>query len=154
MKIETALRLQALLDGELSESEVREVQSCVDREPEVRALLGELRRVRDAMVEGEVTRSLPESREFFWSKVERSIVATANSPGAPVRRAGWLRWAALVIPALATVALALFLVMPSLHAPGPKAASRTDIESPCEDLSSFSFRSEAEGMNVVWISLN
>lgn len=154
MTTETALRLQAWLDGELSGPEAREVQSWLDREPETQALLRELRGVRDAMAEGEVTRRLPESREFFWSKVERSIAATTTSPSVPDRIGGWPRWAVLVIPALATIVLVLFLVMPSLNDAGPTAASRTDIESPCDDLSSFSFRSEAEGMNVVWISVN
>ncbi len=67
------LKLQALLDGELPEAEASEATNWLARDREAAALMEELRNTRDALAGFEAEVRLPESREFFWSKVEREI---------------------------------------------------------------------------------
>src|SRR5438445_3348784 len=74
MNYEDQLKLQAYLDGELPEAEAREVANWLAQDREAVALHAELRNTRQAMVGLEVGIELPESREFFWSKIEREIL--------------------------------------------------------------------------------
>src|SRR6267378_6728212 len=73
MDYDAQLKLQAYLDGELPEAEAREVANWLARDREAAALHTELRNTRQALVGFEVGVELPESREFFWSKIRREI---------------------------------------------------------------------------------
>ena len=73
MDYDAQLKLQAFLDGELPEAEASEVANWLARDREAAALLEELRNTRDALAGFEAGIQLPESREFFWSKVQREI---------------------------------------------------------------------------------
>src|SRR5437667_753153 len=73
MNYDAQLKLQAYLDGELPEAEARAVANWLAQDREAVALFGELRNTRQALVGVEVGVTLPESREFFWSKIEREI---------------------------------------------------------------------------------
>src|SRR5262249_32066473 len=99
MDYEAQLKLQAHLDGELPDAEAREVSNLLARDREAVALYGELRNTRQALVGHEVGVSLPESREFFWSKIEREL-RRLERPETPVRPApllsAWRKW---LIPA-------------------------------------------------------
>ena len=110
MDFEKQLKLQAYLDGELPEGERRAVESSLAQDAEAVALLAELQHTNAALAvfEGEI--KLPESREFFWSKIEREI---RRQEPAPQREAqpSWLSgWRRLFVPASAVAALVLLLV--------------------------------------------
>ena len=76
MEYDAQLKLQAWLDGELPEAEAKEVAKWVAQDPEAALLQGELKNTRQALAAGEKPMQLPESREFFWSKIEREISRT------------------------------------------------------------------------------
>ena len=106
MDFEAQLKLQAFLDGELRDVERREIAERLARDPEAKALLGELRMTRETVKSFEEGVTLPESREFYWSKIERHLrqpeVTAAESKvaaGAMV----WLR--RLLLPATALGAI-------------------------------------------------
>ncbi|PWU07990.1 MAG: hypothetical protein C5B50_30485, partial [Verrucomicrobia bacterium] len=112
MDYERQLKLQSFLDGELSEGEKREVANWLAQDKEATALLGELRNTRSAMVGFEIGLELPESREFFWSKVSRQIEALEPEP-AVSSSPSWLRFLRRVLvptAAIAALVLAAFLV--------------------------------------------
>src|SRR6185369_4424628 len=73
MEYQNQLKLQSYLDEELPEDEAREVANWLARDQEAVALLTELRQTRQAVTGFEDGIRLPESREFFWSKIEREI---------------------------------------------------------------------------------
>src|SRR5438445_6994113 len=73
MDYDKQLKLQAFLDEELSEAEAREVASWLAQDQEMTLLLAELRNTRQAVSRFEAGIRLPESREFYWSKIEREI---------------------------------------------------------------------------------
>src|SRR5438045_3337750 len=95
MDYDAQLKLQSYLDGELPEAQAREVANWLAQDREAVALLGELRNTRQALVGVEIGIELPESREFFWSKIERDIQREEQT--APAARrvplfSGWMRF--------------------------------------------------------------
>ena len=70
MNSELEIKLQAFLDGELPESQAREVRNLIQESSDARALLEELTWTKAVLEEGEANVTLPESREFYWSKIE------------------------------------------------------------------------------------
>jgi negative regulator of sigma E activity len=73
MKDDIKLQLQAYLDGELSERESHKISEQLIQDSEAKAMLAELKFIKDAMRGNEPELKLPESREFYWSKIQREI---------------------------------------------------------------------------------
>jgi len=73
MDYEVQLKIQAYLDGELPETEAREIANLLAKDKEAVALHSELRNTRQSLSGFEVGVELPESRDFFWSKIKRDI---------------------------------------------------------------------------------
>ena len=148
MDYDAQLKLQAFLDGELPEAETNEVANWLARDKEATALLAELRNTRKAMVGFEIEVELPESREFFWSKIEREIqrlepVAPAREPA---RFLTFLR--SLVAPAAAVAVL----VIAGFIALGPKAGTSSGAETAFADSGAFTYHDYAAGATLVWLS--
>jgi anti-sigma factor RsiW len=129
MDYEAQLKLQAYLDGELPENEQREVANWLARDQEAVALLGELRQTRKAMAGFEDGIRLPESREFYWSKIRREIErqepVRPQAPPAVSLLARLRRW---LVPAagVATVILAGLLMLPSSDRTAPMETALAD----------------------------
>src|SRR6185437_12828533 len=109
---ETELEVQACLDRELSGGAMRTVEDLLSRDVEARALFEELRTTKSLVAENELEQKLPESREFFWSGIERRIKADEGlrrtAEVSEGRATSWLRFLA---PAGALGALAIFVGM-------------------------------------------
>ena len=153
---DTELKLQALLDGELSAGDATRIGDLVARDPEARSLIEELKATRTLLHGNEPDLQVPEGREYYWSKIRRQIELeeqrAAMADGGEGVPAWWLRFLA---PAGVLLALAVFIAV-SLRSPegGPPVLAMDDgheIETPLEETSSFSFRSEAAAMTVVWV---
>jgi len=150
MNHEFQLKLQAYLDGELAAREAKDFETQLQAAPEAQALLAELRSTRTALQGNEPECSLPETREFYWSKIERAILAEEKSVGRHTNpfTLGWLfrYW-----PQLSGAgAAALLLMIAALLA--PSRGVWEDIENPLAESSTFTFRSEPDRMTLVWIS--
>jgi hypothetical protein len=127
------LELQAWLDGE---GPAPEAQSF-DRE-----LMAQLQAVKGALAGNEMARSVPETREFYWSKIEREIQRQAPAP----RQAFWPRWLA---PLAGFGALACLLVL----AANPFAPAAFDEASSAgEGMEAITFHDRSAGMTVVWVT--
>lgn len=151
MTTEFKLKLQAWLDGELTPREARAVEAQVQALPEAQALLAELRFTRATLRENEPQYTLPESREFYWSKIERAIQA-AEKTGAGALSAfglGWLRryWPQLSGAAVAAVVLGFA----TLHFNWLTANTWEDVENPLAETGTFCFRSEQDQITLVWV---
>jgi anti-sigma factor RsiW len=152
----TALKLQAHLDGELAPDEAREVVSLLQRDAEARALFDELKGTRRVLAANEPEIEVPESREFYWSKIRRELERLEREPQVrPQRVWGIARWLRLALPVCAVLVFAVVMLHRSAFAPGPGSplfAVGDEIETPLEELNSFTFRSESARMTVVWVS--
>jgi len=153
---ETELKLQAYLDGELSSGEAKAIAGMLGRDVCAQGLYQELRIAQTLLPGNELERMLPESREFYWSKIQRQIdrVESTQADGLPEEAASrW--WPLFLAPAGVLAALAVFVavVLRSPEGGGTFLAldDSHEIETPLEETSSFSFRSEAAAMTVVWV---
>ncbi len=151
MNAEFNLKLQASLDGELGASEARQVEAQAALQPEARALLGELRATREALRGNEIERTLPETREFYWGKIERAIQAAEAQP-APHGGRFHLGWLLRYWPQLGgATAAALLALAAVLHFQWMAPEGWVDIESPLDETGAFCFRSEQDRMTLVWV---
>ena len=152
MDFDAQLKLQAYLDGELPEKEAAEVARWVARDQEAALLLVELRNTRASLVGYDKPVQLPETREFFWSKIQRELSrlepAQTKAPQAPawswisrlLKRAG-------AVAAVAVVALIAAGQFGWFESSGGPAA-----ESALADNEAFSYRDESTGTTLVWLS--
>ena len=156
MNRESQLRLQAYLDGELAPAELREITELLAHDREAKALYTELQATKDLVRGNELEHKLTESREFYWSKIAREIDRNERAQTAPDRTYdfSWLRrW---VLPLAGVAALAVLLGI-ALQAPSSsrsafRLAETPEIETTVDDTSMNSFRSESEGISVVWVN--
>jgi anti-sigma factor RsiW len=154
---ETELKLQALVDGELPSTEAAAIGEVAVRNAETRALIEELKATRTLLAGNELEMPLPESPDFYWSQIRRRIEHEEQSPSGDrtdeaVLSRWWIRFLA---PAGVLAALLVLVVVALRHSTPPEPAlameDSHEIETPLEETSSFSFRSEADAMTVVWV---
>ena len=158
MNLEQQLKLQAFLDGELSEREAREILAWTQRDGAAAALLAELKNTRQAMVNSEPNLSVPESREFYWSKIEREIQRlepqAAAAPGVSIftvlRR--WLLPAgAVAARVIAGLMIARFNV-PKAAVDYVADADTPTVETTLANSDATTYRDGSEGTTLVWFS--
>jgi hypothetical protein len=147
MKHELELKVQAWLDGELSDHEAKQIATWVASDAEASALAAELGTVSKNIAGNEFIVPLPETREFHWSKIERQIqreaLAERRSP------ISWLaRWRKLLLPVagVAAVACAFTLTVQQLQQPTFDEISATD-----QGMEAVTFHDQSAGMTVVWL---
>lgn len=73
MDYDSQLKVQAYLDGELAPRAARRLEQRLAQDTEAQSLLAELKATASALAALGEDVKLPESREFFWSKIEREI---------------------------------------------------------------------------------
>jgi hypothetical protein len=155
MKQELNLKLQAYLDGELPSRECAEMAALIEKDASARALYTGLKQTAATLKGNEIEWRLPESREFFWSKIEREIQKLESSPAVrPVP--AWLAFVRRHLAAVSGVGVAAALVLVAAFQMNMLPVASHDlfeeIENPIGDSSAFSFRSESQKMTMVWIS--
>lgn len=140
MNQETLLEIQANVDGELAPRRRRVVDALIAADPQARAWHNELEQTAAILRAGEPQARIAESREFYWSKIQRRLIA-ANVRQAKDRRfAGWtliLRWLA---PVAATAAVAVAVQIRHAGAPSVVQAN------------SIIFSSDSDGVTIHWLN--
>jgi anti-sigma-K factor RskA len=158
MNRDLQLQLLAYVDGELSGREVRRIDRVLAEDPEARSLVEEIRMTKRLLSGHEAEVKLPESREFYWSKIEKAI-GRAEEAATGLDDAGFndtgFNWRKLVAP-LAGLAAVVALGFAGLHftdyAPFQNSIGQlAEVENESEHMGSFSFRSQSGNMFVVWI---
>lgn len=156
MNTDEQLRIQAYLDNELSPAEARKVATLISGDLEAQELYRELKDTKELVATNELPLRLHEPREFYFSQIQRRIEAAEASAPRPTHSSSWLH--RLVIPFAGAAAL-VALVATLLHKdvappPAPVAVNQPalNLENSEEDTSTITFRSETEGVTVVWIS--
>jgi anti-sigma factor RsiW len=146
---DSELKLQAYLDGELTPAEAAEVRERLAKDADGLALLEELRNTKLALAGNEATLTLPESREFFWSKVRREI-ERQDKPAVPavvkVSWAAWMRHHLVSVGGAALLTCVLGLML--LHGAG--GGPLAEVEAASDDMGAYTFRDQQEKMTFVW----
>jgi anti-sigma factor RsiW len=161
MNQEQQLKLQAFLDGELPESEAREILAWTQRDSAAAGLLAELRNTRAAMAKSEPHLSVPESREFFWSKIEREIERLEPQVASAPKVSIFIMLRRLLLPAGAVAAVAITGMIAYFNFPNsaPKPgveevadADTTTVETTLANSDATTYRDASEGTTLVWFS--
>jgi len=152
MDNEVELKLQALLDGELPTAEANDVTSLLARDRAAAALVEELRHTRAALAGFEAEVRLPESRDFFWSKIERDIRRLERPARQPVASLPLALLRRFLVPASAlavVIGAGVVLLRPS----GPSGLTpAAEIETAVADSGAFTYRDYSAGTTLVWVS--
>lgn len=144
------LKVQSFVDGELPESEQGEIASLIARDPDVSGLVKELKQTRQALAQFDGKVELPESREFYWSRIQREIERFPLEEPEP-RKVSFgpliMRW---LIPATCLVALvaAGFLFLPNPWSAGDEVTW----QAASDNVNAFTYRDYEEGLTVMWLS--
>ena len=151
MTEEQQLKLQAFLDKELPEKEAREVAAWVARDAEAKDLLAELGNTGKALENFEPGLKVPESREFYWSKIQREIrrLEPARAPAKSVSTFTILRRILVPLGGVAALAIAGVIAFQQL---GGHGAPPAQVNAMLADVGAFTYRDQAQGMTVIWLS--
>jgi anti-sigma factor RsiW len=157
MSEEQQLKLQAFLDGELPEREEREILAWTQRDGAAAALLAELKNTRQTILKSRPQLSVPESREFFWSKIEREIrrlePPAAARPDVSIFAA--LRRFLLPASAIATLVIAGMIAhfnVPKTVVESMADSDATTVETTLASTDATTYRDASEGTTLVWFS--
>ena len=154
MKQDRAIQIQAYLDGALPAGERREVEASLAGDPEARSLLENLRRIKGAVAANELERKLPESRDFYWSQIQRQLsAAEQRPPAAKSSGAGLFRWFPQLAPfvALLVVAIGLGWHFKPASNESVLAVASQEIANAPDEADAITFYSPEAQMTVVWV---
>ena len=157
MNLEQQLKLQAFLDGELPEREAREILAWTQRDSAAGALLAELKNTRAAMAKAEPQLSLPESREFFWSKIEREIQRREPQAASAPKVSVFTMLRRFLLPASAVATLVIAGMIASFNFPKTAVQTVADDDTPSVETTLANsdvttYRDASEGTTLVWFS--
>jgi anti-sigma factor RsiW len=144
MSDDQLLEIMAYADGELAANRKVGVEQLLSSNPSAAALHRELAGIRTLVRSNEPTGQIADTREFYWSQIQRRIAAeeSAANHKSPARSSplNWLRW---LVPALGVAAVALIAVFQ----PRPVAAVIAGSEA-----SAMTFTSDSDGVTIRWIN--
>src|SRR5882724_8915907 len=144
MNMELGIKLQAYLDGELTGRDAQTVASLIENDAEARALFAELQQMSTLLRGNEPELRLPESREFYWSKIEREVARLEAVP-AESRTPAWIRFLRRNLAAVSGTAVAASLVMfVAFQMNWVSPDLFEEMDNPLDDSGSLSFRSESQ----------
>ena len=151
---ETQLKIQALVDGELTGREAEELRARLESDAGLRALHARLTAVRGLMAGAELPRTLPESGDFHWSQISQAIgrgEREARRLAKPATRANWLlRW---VMPLAGVACLVLVLSLQQTKMPDLNILLGGDheLELTADEIDVMSFNTGDDTMSIVWL---
>lgn len=150
MKSELQLKLQAHLDGELPDDEAREAAALLARDAEAAALFAELQNTRGALTGSESEIKLPESREFYWSKIQREIERQEPAAQKTVPDSIFSALRRLLVPAMgvAAVLLAINLMTPRR---GGNVSTEAEMETMFAHAGAMTYRDYQGGTTLIWL---
>jgi anti-sigma factor RsiW len=151
MNLDTQLKLQAFLDGELPSGEAKVVADMIAGDEPARALLTELTNTRAAVAAYEGQIQVPEARDFYWSGIRREIERQERRPQTVPAASIFARLRRMLLPAsgLVAVVLAVMLAGQPLSS-GPASIDAT--ETTVDDSDAFTYRDHSSGTTLVWVS--
>lgn len=168
MKDALAIQIQAYLDGELSAEDTLQLLAQLEIDSEARQFCEALKVEKTFLNHvGEKAYEMPVAHSYFWKGVANGIqsggsLSRVESSRAPARNLRqWLSW---LVPVGITACIALVAlhngylgsVIDGIKSTSKKAARRApsfhEIDSQQQNAGFISFRSESEGVSVVWIS--
>lgn len=157
MNPELELDLQSYLDGELAGRDARRVEQLLATDREAEALFQELKATKSLLAGNEPQLKVPETRDFYWSKIQREIerAEALESVGASDGEGFFARWKRYLAPLAGVAAVVLLGVVTAkvydAATLNSSAQHLAEIQNLSDETGSYSFRSQSENMFVVWV---
>ena len=151
---EIQLKVQALVDGELTGPEAKEWRGRLETDAGLKELHARLTAVRGLMTGAELPRTLPESGDFHWSQISKAIEREerqAKHMARPASGANWLRRWVLPLAGIACLVLVLPLQQTTIPDLNILLGSDHELDLSIEDLDVMTFNTEDDNMSVVWL---
>ena len=149
---ETELKVQALVDGELTGREAEDLRARIETDDGLRKLHARLTAVRGLMAGAELPRTLPESGDFHWSQISKAIEREERQtkrlarPASSAKRL--LRW---MVPMAGAACLLLTLQQITQPDLSISLGSDHELELSIDDLDVMTFNTGDDNMSVVWL---
>ena len=151
---EIQLKIQSLVDGELTGREAKEWRSRLETDAGLKELDARLTAMRGLMTGAELPRTLPESGDFHWSQISKAIEREERQAKRLARPASGakrlLRW---MVPMAGAACLLLLLTLQQTTQPelGISLGSDHELELSIDDLDVMTFNTGDDAMSVVWL---
>lgn len=150
MDYKDQLKLQSFLDGELPENDRRQVADWLERDPEAAALSAELGHTCAALADFEKEIKLPESRDFYWSKIRRDIERQQTPAPLPAPTPWFYRLRRFLVPATGLAVIALVTLTVTRDA--GNGTKESSAETALQDSGAFTYHDYSAGATLVWLS--
>jgi anti-sigma factor RsiW len=148
MNQDLELKLQALLDGELPPAEVREIRRLAATDPAAGSLLAELQAVKAVLRHNEQTVTVPETRDFYWSKIARQIEHQERTTAA--RPFPWPARLRHILAALTGVAALAVALIVATRPPASQVAFN-QVSVTADGYEARTFRDQPSGLTFVFL---
>ena len=151
---EIELKIQALVDGELTGREAEELRARIETDAALRELRERLTAVRGLMAGAELPRTLPESGDFHWSQIAQGIEREereAKRLAKPASGAnGWLRWG-MPLAGVACLVLVLSLQQTTMPDLNILLSGDHELEFTADEIDVMTFNTGDDAMSIVWL---
>ncbi|MBE86808.1 MAG: hypothetical protein CMO69_03630 [Verrucomicrobiales bacterium] len=150
---EIELKIQALVDGELTESEAEQIRECMGNDVRFQILYAQLIQTKDLISKHEMPRILPESGDFYWAKIAQEIgaVEPANQGSNNSLVIKWLFRRLAPLLGIAAIVLLITLQQPSMLDLDIEFESDHELELVDDDIEVMTFNSFDDSMSIVWL---
>jgi hypothetical protein len=150
---EIELKVQALVDGELTGREAEELRARMETDAGLRELHERLTAMRELMAGAELPRTLPESGDFHCQilKAAEHEEQEAKRLAKPAASANWwLRW---VMPLAGMVCLVLVLSLQQTTMPDLDILLGSDheLELSADEIDVMTFNTGDDAISIVWL---
>lgn len=115
LDLDQVMKIQAMLDGEMTVSQMAALNQTLESSSHLQSIYRELSGIRQLVAEaGEPSRICPESPDFYWSQIEKSLAPRIQVRQAALSGSGWKSWVSRIfgpvfLPAALGVIICVFI---------------------------------------------
>ncbi len=150
------LDLQAYADGQFDQfapGRRAELERLLESDPTAKAVVDGVHSVSTLLRTHESAYTVPATREFYWSQVQRRLEAADRADhrqsGAAASKRHWFRW---WVPILGAAAVAVSFSLSRGNLPGVSLADGGRSEAGSDESEAVVFRSESDGVTIHWLN--
>ena len=148
---EIELKIQALVDGELTEFEAGKLRDRIKNDIRLQILHERLTQMKDLISTHEMPRVLPESSDFYWSKISQKIEVGGSAAQSSAQSLG-MKWVfRRLAPLLGIASVALLITLQGPNLPDLGIVLNHNHELLSDEIDVMTFNSADDSMSVVWI---
>jgi len=151
---EIELKVQALVDGELTGRKAEALQQRINDDAKLQQLHARLTQMRGLIADSELPHPLPESGDFYWNKIAETIEyekRAGERPSPPTPASRWLlRWLTPLV-GVSAVVLLLTLQQPTAPDLGIILSGDHELELSSDEIDVITYNTDDDSISIVWL---